>query len=47
MFNIVRIYILASMYSGQDYHNFFTRNCKLSHGEWIKLLAEALSGVLA
>jgi hypothetical protein len=22
------------IYSGQDYHNFLTHNCKLSQGEW-------------
>jgi hypothetical protein len=27
-------YILDSIYSGQDCHNFLTDNCKLSHGEW-------------
>jgi hypothetical protein len=27
-------FILAWIYSGQDYHNFLTHNYKLSHGEW-------------
>jgi hypothetical protein len=25
---------LVWIYSGQDYHNVLTHNCKLSHGEW-------------
>jgi hypothetical protein len=29
--------MLAWIYSEQDYHNLFTHNCKLSHGEWKEL----------
>jgi hypothetical protein len=33
---------LAWIYSGQDYHNFFTHNCKLSDGEWESFWPEYL-----